>query len=86
MDWVAYLVFILLNINIIMIKVFFWNCMGAGSERFQYFFAQDKFTHSPDIVAILEPKISGIQADKAIKLMGFPNSHRVKAQGFRRGI
>ncbi|KAG6404011.1 hypothetical protein SASPL_136245 [Salvia splendens] len=33
-------------------------------------------------VALLEPHISGEQADRTIRRIGFPNSHRVEAHGF----
>ena len=39
-----------------------------------------------DIVAILEPKISGVKADNFIKRSGFELSQRVEAEGFARGI
>ncbi|KAL4324684.1 hypothetical protein GQ457_11G014580 [Hibiscus cannabinus] len=44
---------------------------------------QDK---KPDMVACFEPRISGRQADKVIKLSGFELSFRVEAHGFSGGI
>ena len=42
--------------------------------------------YEPDIVAILEPKVSGAKADYFIKGNGFEFSHRVEAEGFAGGI
>ena len=42
--------------------------------------------YKPDIVAILEPKVSGAKADYFIKGNGFEFSHRVEAEGFVGGI
>lgn len=42
--------------------------------------------YKPDIVAILEPKVSGAKADYFIKGSGFEFSHRVEAEGFAGGI
>lgn len=78
---------LILSLNyLIMIKVLFWNCRGAGSSQFQRFFHQYKLTLSPDIMDIFEPRISGLNVDNAIKQMGYPFSHRIEVQGFKQAI
>lgn len=63
-----------------------WNCQGAKSSLFIdtiRFFIQKYQLH---VVVLLEPRISGIQADRTISRIGLPNSFRVEATGFSGGI
>ncbi|KAL4319829.1 hypothetical protein GQ457_18G007350 [Hibiscus cannabinus] len=46
----------------------------------------EKQVHKPDIVAIMEPRISGAKADNFIRRSGFAASYRVEADGFAGGI
>ncbi|KAE8660608.1 hypothetical protein F3Y22_tig00116951pilonHSYRG00499 [Hibiscus syriacus] len=39
--------------------------------------------YRPSIVALVETRISGSRADKVVRELGFPNSFRVEARGFR---
>ncbi|KAI9070534.1 hypothetical protein K1719_047503 [Acacia pycnantha] len=45
-----------------------------------------KRRYNPELVVILEPRISGTQATKVIKSWGFSFSRRVEAEGFSGGI
>lgn len=42
--------------------------------------------YKPDIVSLLEPRVSGAKADSIIAKSGFQYSHRVEAIGFFGGI
>lgn len=44
------------------------------------------FLHKIRIVVLCEPRISGSKADRIIRRIGLPYSHRVEAQGFSGGI
>lgn len=42
--------------------------------------------HQPDILALIEPKVSGANADEICMKIGFENWIRVEAVGFSGGI
>ncbi|KAK5840181.1 hypothetical protein PVK06_009066 [Gossypium arboreum] len=42
--------------------------------------------HRPDIISLLENRVSGSKADRIIAKLGFQFSHRVEAIGYARGI
>ena len=64
----------------------FWNCQGVSSKGFRRTFKGFVKNYTPTMVAILEPRVSGIRADNFIRSSGFARSHRVEAVGFSRGI
>ncbi|KAL4323226.1 hypothetical protein GQ457_11G022260 [Hibiscus cannabinus] len=43
-------------------------------------------SHVPDVQAIMEPRVSGLNADNFIRRAGFDYSYRVEANGFSGGI
>ncbi|MBA0821359.1 hypothetical protein Goarm_018222, partial [Gossypium armourianum] len=49
-------------------------------------FCKSNNQHKPDIVSLLEPRISGTKVDTIIAKLGWKTSHRVKAVGFSEGI
>ncbi|KAI9080045.1 hypothetical protein K1719_037978 [Acacia pycnantha] len=59
---------------------------GAASKSFAVVLRELKKRYKVDVVVILEPRISGIQATKVIKSRGFKYSVRVEAVGFAGGI
>lgn len=63
-----------------------WNCQGASDKRFPPVFKSLVTNHNPDIFVLVEPRVSGATADKVIKKLRFPNSHRVEASGYSGGI
>ncbi|CAL1359606.1 unnamed protein product [Linum trigynum] len=67
-------------------KIFSWNCRGAGGKGFLHAFREYRRKFKPQIVIILEPRISGDRALKVIRDMGFDNELVVDAIGFSRGI
>ncbi|XP_028808404.1 uncharacterized protein LOC114762973 [Neltuma alba] len=65
---------------------FIWNCQGAASRRFHTVLKSLLHGFKPDLIALLEPRISGVKADRVIKKLNYPNLHRVEAEGFSGGI
>lgn len=43
-------------------------------------------SYKPQLVALCEPRISGVKADDFIRYSGYNHSHRVEAAGFSGGI
>ncbi|KAH9716124.1 reverse transcriptase domain-containing protein [Citrus sinensis] len=64
----------------------FWNVQGAASQSFRRAFKSIRQSYNPDMVVVMEPRISGRKADNFIKASGFDRSHRVEAVGFSGGI
>ncbi|XP_039002736.1 uncharacterized protein LOC120129249 [Hibiscus syriacus] len=62
------------------------NYQGAESPKFRRHLREHCRESRPDLVALLETRISGINADKVIWRLGFQNSFRVEAHGFSGGI
>ncbi|KAL9409078.1 hypothetical protein AB3S75_047461 [Citrus x aurantiifolia] len=60
----------------------FWNVQGAASQSFRQAFESIRQSYNPDMVVVMEPRISGRKADNFIKASGFDRSHRVEAVGF----
>ncbi|CAL1384971.1 unnamed protein product [Linum trigynum] len=69
-----------------MVKVFSWNCRGAKDPKFLSTFKLYVVNHKPDIVCIVEPRISGDDALNVIKQMGYDTWKVSDAVGFSGGI
>ncbi|GMJ12502.1 hypothetical protein HRI_004919400 [Hibiscus trionum] len=69
-----------------MVKIMFWNVQGALDSEFNRYFQLFVRTQKPEVVAIMEPRISGSKADDFIRRSGFDSSFRVEAMGFSEGI
>ncbi|KAK8658097.1 hypothetical protein V6N13_036309 [Hibiscus sabdariffa] len=67
-------------------KIFYWNVQGCGDSRFLLAAKQLLRDNRHDLVVFVEPRISGRRAGFVISALGFPNSHRVEANGFSGGI
>nr|GLL37714.1 uncharacterized protein LOC109159904 [Ipomoea trifida] len=63
-----------------------WNCQGAGGRAFHRVLKNLIQTHKPTILSLVEPKVSGAQADLICKKMGYSDWVRVEAVGFSGGI
>ena len=70
----------------ISMSIFIWNCQGAANPKFIATLRSFLQNLKPLMVVLVEPRISGVRADKAIKKIGLPHSHRVEANGFSGGI
>ncbi|GMJ01488.1 hypothetical protein HRI_003818000 [Hibiscus trionum] len=69
-----------------MVKSIFWNAQRVlGSDFLRYFKLMVK-VQQPNIVAVVEPHISGIKVDNFIRFSGFDSSYRVEATCFSGGI
>lgn len=65
---------------------FTWNCQGCASPKFIRAFREYKRDFNPDIMCLLELRVSGKKANDIINKLGLFYSHRVEAVGFSRGI
>lgn len=63
-----------------------WNCPGAGGRNFSNLIRDYMRIYKLDFIAILEPRISGSTADRAINKIGLVEGARVDACGFSGGI
>lgn len=63
-----------------------WNCRGAGDRRFPGLIRDCAKIYQLNFLAILEPRISGIRANKVADKFGFSGAVRVEAVGFAGGI
>ncbi|KAK5770770.1 hypothetical protein PVK06_046923 [Gossypium arboreum] len=64
------------------LKNFSWNCQGCASRKFIHTFREYNSEHSPDIICLVEPIVSGNKVNFIIEQLGFNSSHRVEAVGF----
>lgn len=63
-----------------------WNCQGAASRDFYRVFMDMIRSFKPMLVGLLEPKVSGSNADVLCRRFGFDQWVRVEAVGFSGGI
>lgn len=63
-----------------------WNCQGCGHPCFNKFVKEYCVEYKPDILSLVETRISGNNADRVIKKLCFEISHRIKARGFAGGL
>ncbi|XP_031105341.1 uncharacterized protein LOC116010192 [Ipomoea triloba] len=63
-----------------------WNCQGAGGKGFHRVLKNLIQTHRPDILGLVEPKVSGSQANVVCSKLGYSDWIRVEAVGFSGGI
>lgn len=67
-------------------KIITWNCQGAASKEFICVLKKFIKHNKPNIIALLEPRISGDHADKVCKKADFESWVRIEALGFNSGI
>lgn len=63
-----------------------WNCRGAGNKRFPGLIKDYTRIYKLGFLAVLEPRISGIRADRVIEKPGYDGIAREEAVGFAGGI
>ncbi|KAA3486304.1 Endonuclease/exonuclease/phosphatase [Gossypium australe] len=68
------------------LKKISWNCQGCASKNFIRAFREYNSEHRPDIVCLVEPRVSSNKANFIIEQLGFNSSHQIKAIGFSGGI
>ncbi|KAK8611922.1 hypothetical protein V6N13_131960 [Hibiscus sabdariffa] len=59
---------------------------GCADLKFLNALRQYLRDNKPDVVGLVEPRISGYKADLIISSLGFPHSHRIEAVGFSGGL
>ncbi|KAA3487184.1 reverse transcriptase [Gossypium australe] len=59
---------------------------GCTSSKFLRAFREYNFEHKPDIVCLLEQRVSGKKGNAIIDKLGFDFSHRIESIGFSGGI
>ncbi|KAL9243847.1 hypothetical protein vseg_017686 [Gypsophila vaccaria] len=67
-------------------SILVWNVRGAANDDCHRHLQDLVGLHKPNIVALLEPKISGHRAHRVIESRGFSRSIRVEAEDFSGGI
>lgn len=74
------------SIFIYIMWILYWNCRRGGNTEFKDILCDNAKIHKIDLLFILEPKISGVRANEAIKDLGLTHSSKADAVGFSRGI
>ena len=93
-DWLKGLVFrpVASFANFIMflieahINVVIWNCRGAGKRGLVAFLRDLRNSYRFSILVLLEPRISGVRAEKVMLQFGFDGRLKVDSDGFIGGI
>lgn len=67
-------------------KIISWNCRGAESNIFRRHLRELYCVHSPDLLIIMEPRISGERAERVSTSLGFQQVFRVDSVGYVGGI
>lgn len=68
------------------IKIICWNCQRDASPKFGVVLKNILQTQKPDILVLMETRISGKKADEVIRRTTYDCSYRVEAKGFSGGI
>ena len=71
---------------IIQINAMVWNCRGAGKRCFGRFLKDLRWSYGFAILTLLEPRLSGVRADKVAKKFGFDGEFMVDSDGFAEGF
>lgn len=68
------------------LTIFSWNYRGCASNKFMLVFHEYNIEYGPDIVCLLDPRVSGKNTNYIIGKLSFCFSHRVEVFGFSSGI
>lgn len=63
-------------IRLIIMNMFNWNCRGAGSNRFCSIVHDFRKAYGIEIMAFIEPRMSGRAAGKVIDKLNFDSTSR----------
>jgi len=66
-------------------KLLVWNVCGAGSSNLLNGIKERIRMHKPQIIALLETRVSGAIADEVFKKIGFQAIFQVEARGHQGG-
>ena len=64
----------------------FWNCRGAGNSGFCEVVHDLRRLWNCTVLAVVEPRVNGVRADRIVKKLKFESNFRVEAQGMSGGI
>lgn len=67
-------------------KIIVWNCLGVAGKGFAASMRNLCKEFRPDLVVLLEPRVSGVKGRRIIKSLGFGFSVVEEARGFAGGI
>lgn len=67
-------------------NIFVWNCQEARNPKFYRILNEYLREFNPELVVLVETKVSGVIAENVIRSIGLPFSHRVEAKQFSGGI
>lgn len=59
-----------------------WNCQRATNSKFHKVMKEYMSGFDPDLVILVETRVSGYQANCTIRSIGLANSYRVETKGF----
>lgn len=63
-----------------------WNCQGAALTNLMRSLKNFIGIHKPNILGLLEPKVSGVHVDNICRRIGYDEWVRMEAVGFSGGI
>lgn len=63
-------------------NILVWNVQGAASSTFPKVMKEYTCDFNPDMLILVETRVSDALANRAISKIGMPKSHRVEAWGF----
>lgn len=67
-------------------KILCWNYLGDGSKEFKLEMKHLMSEQRPMVLILIEPKVSGVMADRVCRKLGKKRWARSEAFGFSRGI
>lgn len=67
-------------------KILVWNCQRARHPRFRNMISEYCKEFHPEILYLIETRVSGNRADSVITKLVYCNSFCVEANGFAGGI
>lgn len=76
----------LLVFNIRVLRILYWNCRGAGSQRFCNILNDLIRIHRVDLVFIAEPRINGDRVEEIAKKLSLCCIQRIEATGRSGGL
>lgn len=63
-----------------------WNSISAGKKEFMRHARELIAVHNPSILAIVEPRISGLIAERVLRKLRSPKCHAADPVGYAGGI
>lgn len=64
------------------LSIFSWNCQGCANVKFPRILGEYNVEFKPNVVSLLETRVSGGKVDKIIAKLGLQYFYQVEADGF----